>query len=61
MQRVIWHRHGVSLSHIPASLSKITNKNAIAAKERREDAPYIDRVRAARGLAPKEVDDVPSI
>jgi hypothetical protein len=61
MQRVIWHRHNVSLSHIPASLAKITNKNAIAAKERREDMPYIDRVRAARGLAPKEVDDVRSI
>ena len=61
MLRQTWSRHGVSLNHIPASLAKITNKNAIAARERREDMPYIDRVRAARGLAPKEVDDVPSI
>jgi len=60
MQRVIWHRHFVSLSHIPASLAKITNRKSVAAKED-ADIPYVDRVRAARGLAPKEIYDVRSI
>jgi len=57
MQRMIWNRHGVPLSHIPASL-QTGSKNSVAAREPQPDVSYLNRVRASRGLAPKEPDDV---
>jgi hypothetical protein len=56
MRREIWVRHQVPLSRIPASLAQITNKNSITAKEQK-DQPYMDLVRAARGVAPMERTD----
>ena len=52
MRRELWHRFNVPTSRMPASLAKITNKDSITAKER--DLPYMDRVRAARGVGPME-------
>jgi hypothetical protein len=52
-RREIWLRHGVPLSHIPPSLAQIHAKNSIAAQEKK-DQPYLDLVRAARGVAPVE-------
>ena len=56
MRREIWLRHQVPLTRIPASLAAITNKNSITAKEKK-DQPYMDMVRAARGVAPREHSD----
>jgi hypothetical protein len=61
VRREIYSRHDVPLNRIPPSLAKITSKNSITAKEQRADVSYLDSVRVARGLAPREVDDVRGI
>jgi hypothetical protein len=60
VRREIWTRHEIPLNRIPPSLAKITSKNSITAKENIERS-YLGVVRAARGVAPREMDDVRSI
>ena len=50
MRRELWSRHEVSLNKFPASLEKI-HKRSITTKEQTHYS-HVDRVRAARGVAP---------
>jgi hypothetical protein len=48
MRREIWLRHGVPMSRLPVSVSRIVNKASLDVQEKA--MPYMDVVRKARGV-----------